>query len=616
MTYSVITEDNSINDSTDNDIAALQLGDGDNALITADGYVVATGINTIGVYLNADTDGSTLTVDGLVSGNELGLYVLGEQDTIVVNGDVYDGLDMEGAADMLTVGSKGFVSGLDMTGTSDQLINDGTISVGDSGIQIGSVEIVNNGTISSGGFGFFYEGGNTHIENTGTIQGDFETYSGTVATDSVTIDNSGHWTDGAIGLTAGADTVNNTGTIDGALSLGGGNDTYSGANGHIYGEVLGGAGNDVLTGGSEDDTFAGGAGFDTMDGGGGVNTLDYAQSATGVYIDLSLDIAKRGDAAGDKIAHFQNVTGTLANDTLIGDAGDNTLIGVLGSDHMTGNAGNDTFLEEGLGHAVISGDDGNDVVEMIDADAPVYGHALTAADQIDGGAGYDTLELSGNYYSTTFVFHPTTMVNVEQIDLDAGNGYRLQTDNATVAAGQTLTVDGTALGTADHLVFNGTAETDGHFYLEGGAGVDTLTGGSDGDTFVGGGLGDHITAGAGADTFLYTNVEDSTSTTYDTISGFSAAHDVFQLDVAVAHIDAGVSASVSTATLSTDLKNAANGHLNAGDAILITANAGTLSGHVFLIVDANGTAGYQSHGDYVMDITGYTGTVTTADFTM
>lgn len=48
--------------------------------------------------------------------------------------------------------------------------------------------------------------------------------------------------------------------------------------------------------------------------------------------------------------------------------------------------------------------------------------------------------------------------------------------------------------------------------------------------------------------------------------------------------------------------------------VLFTADSGTLSGHTFMIVDVNGTAGYQAGADLVVDITGYSGTPTVSDF--
>ena len=50
------------------------------------------------------------------------------------------------------------------------------------------------------------------------------------------------------------------------------------------------------------------------------------------------------------------------------------------------------------------------------------------------------------------------------------------------------------------------------------------------------------------------------------------------------------------------------------DAVLFTPNAGGLAGHTFLIVDANGTAGYQAGADYVIDVTGITGTLGHSNF--
>jgi hypothetical protein len=50
--------------------------------------------------------------------------------------------------------------------------------------------------------------------------------------------------------------------------------------------------------------------------------------------------------------------------------------------------------------------------------------------------------------------------------------------------------------------------------------------------------------------------------------------------------------------------------------VLFTPDRGTLAGHTFLIVDANGTAGYQAGQDYVIDITGATnlGSLSTTNF--
>ncbi|HEY1261067.1 MAG TPA: S8 family serine peptidase [Stellaceae bacterium] len=144
---------------------------------------------------------------------------------------------------------------------------------------------------------------------------------------------------------------------------------------------------------------------------------------------------------------------------------------------------------------------------------------LVAADRINGGAGLDALRLDGAYTGkNAVVFGPKTMVNVERIDLGAGFGYSLTTDDATVAKERMLTVDGSALGSSDRLVFDGGAETDGRFVLTGGAGRNVLTGGAGRDTLSGGrgndtldgGIGaDRMRGGVGNDTYVVDNVRDT-----------------------------------------------------------------------------------------------------------
>ena len=61
----------------------------------------------------------------------------------------------------------------------------------------------------------------------------------------------------------------------------------------------------------------------------------------------------------------------------------------------------------------------------------------------------------------------------------------------------------TALGAGDHLTFDGSAETDGKFYIVAGAGDDTLTGGARHDVFdLSHGGSDTVHGGGGNDTFM------------------------------------------------------------------------------------------------------------------
>ena len=130
----------------------------------------------------------------------------------------------------------------------------------------------------------------------------------------------------------------------------------------------------------------------------------------------------------------------------------------------------------------------------------------------------------------------------------------------------------------------------------------TLTGGTGNDTITGLGNGDTLTGAGGSDKFVYNAVSDSRSKTYDTVTDFNASADLFDLWFQVTGVDASItSGSLGTWSFDSNLASAVNaGKLAAQHAVLFTPNAGTLSGKTFLIVDANGVAGYQASADLVV----------------
>ena len=246
--------------------------------------------------------------------------------------------------------------------------------------------------------------------------------------------------------------------------------------------------------------------------------------------------------------------------------------------NMTGGSGNDTF---------------------------VFGQNFDpTTDQFNGGGGTNNqLGLDGNYGPITL--GANTITNIQVIALLGAHSYNLTTVDNNVAAGQSLTV--WALN-ASSLTFNGAAETDGKFTVFGSAGNDTITGGHGADTIYGLGGADTMTGGAGNDTFVYTAVSNSTGTngsvSYDTITDFNAAADKFDFPVSVSTVAATITTgTLSLASFNTDLAAAVTAAaLPLHDAVLFTPTAGGLAGHTFLIVDANGTAGYQAGADYVIDV--------------
>ena len=258
----------------------------------------------------------------------------------------------------------------------------------------------------------------------------------------------------------------------------------------------------------------------------GIDKLDASNNA----IDFSL--AQYNALGGVALTANDVITinGTSGNDVIVGPNNNAVLIGGAGNDIITPGAGIDT----------VSAGSGNDTIYM-------RGN-LTAADHIDGGAGKDTVSLSGDY-SGGLILAAATITNVEVLYLAAGHSYNLTTNDATVAAGQTLTVLASAFGAGDSLTFNGSAETDGAFIVRGGAGNDTLTGGAGNDVLsggnganfiTGGGGADTLTGGSGVDTFVYNGVSDSTGQQHDTLTNFQFGIDRFDLPGAVTGIDATV----------------------------------------------------------------------------
>ncbi len=416
--------------------------------------------------------------------------------------------------------------------------------------------------------------------------------------------------------------------------------------------IRSGAGNDTLSGGSQSDVFRldhggndtvhGNAGDDTIfmdgaftaadaiDGGAGSNDRlmlngDYS---TGVTLSATTvtnverfvltpgnDYVLTSNDATVAAGHLLTVAG---NRLLVGDDvtfngaaesdGRFDLRGGAGNDHLTGGAQDDIIRLTHGGNDTAKGGGGADFFKL--------GADLTASDSIDGGGGIDTAQLAGDY-SAGLTFGATTMVNVEQLQLAPGYDYTLTTNNATVAAGGLLTVDGRALGAGDSLSFNAAVETDGRLKITGGAGDDNLTGGTGIDVLDGGngtntltgGLGhDLLYAGSGTDTFSYSAALDSTGITRDVIFGFDASADHIDIPGSINAIDTAVTTGMlSTTHFDTNLANAIGAaQLAAHDAILFTPDSGNQSGNTFLVVDLNGTAGYQAGQDLVIQLEGAT----------
>lgn len=253
------------------------------------------------------------------------------------------------------------------------------------------------------------------------------------------------------------------------------------------------------------------------------------------------------------------------------------------------------IIAPGSGHDHIVGAGQQDIAQM--------GAFFDALDRIDGVSGInDAVDLDGDY-SAGLTLGGATIRNIDSIVLAAGHSYSLVFADANVASGKTMIVDGSALGTADAMTMKGTSESNGQFDFRGGDGDDTLTGGAKDDDFRGGGGADSISVGAGFDDLFYEGpVSDSTGLTHDIVKGFDVANDHIGLNFDIGAENTLAAGMLRAGHFDSDLAAAVNDTvLNPHGSTAFTPDAGSLAGHRFLVIDANGVAGYQAGQDFVIE---------------
>jgi hypothetical protein len=245
-------------------------------------------------------------------------------------------------------------------------------------------------------------------------------------------------------------------------------------------------------------------------------------------------------------------------------------------------------------------------------------------DFVDGGAGNDTLEV---YYDFSggqaLTLADDQLASIETIAFQSGYDRTWTMADGNTAAGATVTVDASNMDAGNTLIVDASAETDGHYafighgfidIFTGGALADTFTSGDGTETFAGGGGADAITCGTGVDTLVYASGADSTSVNYDTVSGIDLGADKFDLHVAITGYNGVVNAVVDSSDFDGTMGNACVDHLTGHHAIVVHGAAGDLIGHDYLVADVDGDAQYDPGADYVIEITGFTGTLDVGDF--
>jgi Ca2+-binding RTX toxin-like protein len=245
---------------------------------------------------------------------------------------------------------------------------------------------------------------------------------------------------------------------------------------------------------------------------GGVDEIVYSGNKN-ANIDLRPATLKYEYGGGGWISYAYGIHGgyTIANGVTIENAtsggGNDTLTGNAADNRLDGGAGNDTFHLQTGGADTVIGGAGNDLI--------YFGNAFTGADVVNGGDGRDVVVLQGNYVLT---LANTNLDGIEFLSLQSGantkfgdtaNNYydfNLTMADGNVAPGQQLTVNGQSLRAGEDLTFDGSAETDGSFFVYGGHGVDVLKGGAGNDVFffegTRWGSSDRVDGGGGRDSVV------------------------------------------------------------------------------------------------------------------
>ncbi|HEY2071489.1 MAG TPA: calcium-binding protein [Rhizomicrobium sp.] len=581
--------------------------------------------NTIGVTFSLALEGTQQAtgVDMLTATNFID--VMGSQGDDILTGDANantlygaEGSDTltGGAGNDVLYGDKGYYGATSTAG------GDGPTGVLDVDTGTGGDDVldggVGNDTLDGG------EGNDTAVYSDATsavkvslLVSGFQAVGGGLNSDSlISIEN-------LVG-SAYNDTLTGDGNAN-VLTGGAGNDIFytGGAPSDVAGApatVSAAPSGDIVYGGDGNDTvYYNAPGELTFYGGAGTDTLDAHLVSFDTTFYLGDDVERFVGGSGADTVTVVDPADTTAL-TLTGNAGNDNLTGGAANDHIDGGDGDDVLNISYGGNDTVTGDAGNDTIVAAVSPASTSGNpGLTASDHLDGGDGTDTLQITGDL-SAGISFGSTTLTSVETIELGAGFSYKLIMADGNVAAGQSMTIDGSSLGASDVLTFNGAHETNGTYTVEGGAASDTITGGAGNDTIVGGLGADKLNGGAGVDTFVYTGVADSTGySTHDVITAFDGSADHIQLPESISGVDSAVThGQLRTGThFDPDLALAiGSGQLAAGTAVVFTADTGNLSGHTYLIIDANGVAGYQAGADYVIELTSATnlGSLSTGSF--
>ncbi|MGH6871065.1 MAG: beta strand repeat-containing protein, partial [Rhizomicrobium sp.] len=598
-------------------IETLRVSAGANYSLTTVDANVASGA-TLTVDASALAAANGLTFNGAAESNGHFAFTGGAGNDTLTAGTLGASFDLsKGGSDTATGGAGGastfsLGAALDSTDRIDGGAGGGTVNLDGaySGLSLSSNVLKNVVAIDlTGGFAY-----NLTWTSAAGPSASF-TLDGTAAS-AITVDFSA--------ITSGGNT-----TILGST----GNDTIAGAQGGTVDVSQGG--HDTVN--AEGGAILAGAAFDTGDAFSNAGTL----TLNGTYSGLTISGAMvSGTTAELLLTGGHNYGLTVASATQFGEIVENNAGGSLTfsgtaettnpfhidimaglNDTISTGGGADVVTDES-GTITFNGHGGNDSLTM----------SVAFGSSVFNGAGGNDDELH-ILDADTIVATTTNLVGVEAITF-AQNG-SLTLSSTTIATGQAFLVQETGSGS---LTADASADTDATtlfiFDNENSTGGNTMVGHGGVDDFIAWGNNNTATLGAGADTYWFSNgssgntviinaVSESTSSHFDSMLGFNYTTDHFKLSGIGPNgkpvaIDAATNVGALTkANFDSDLAaDISAGKLAGHHAVLFTPSSGDYGSGTFLIVDENGTPGYQAGADLVIEVigSGYTG-LTTSTFT-
>jgi Ca2+-binding RTX toxin-like protein len=475
---------------------ALVLTQGGAYELTSDGYLVSAqgGALRLDILITASFD---LVLDGTIraattSGHK-GIFVESTVSdaniSIGLSGNVSGGYGVF-AASILNLSNAGSIMGV--TADAVNIVATGDQSITNSGLIWGAVTGIY--------FGQFASGLHT-IDNSGII-------SGTRAINAE--DN-----------LQSVENITNTGTINGDIFLGGGDDVVNSVGGQIIGTVNLGDGANQFSGGRSDDNVIGGADGDILDGGIGDDTLEGGGGNDIYHIDSQADVVIEAD--GDNADFIYTSVSYVLSDTV-------HVEGVIAKS----GAGNISLTGNVFANAIY-GNEGNNLIDCSIADGVL--------DELHGDLGDDTYDLGG-----------------ETLDFvsDTGGNDTIRTYTSRNLTNYTGVEN---LTLYDTFKANLIGNTDANV-LTGNAAKNTLVGDDGGDVLIGGVGGDRLEGDAGADTFDFDVIDDSgiTKALRDTILDFTTKRD--RIDVSdIDAIAGGLDNSFTLDGLGKGTTAVARGHI-------------------------------------------------------